>query len=388
MLLNIMSLNPIEQIKKNLSSVKKVLILLPQNPDGDAISAGWSLYFFVKNKNIEATVAVDDPQNNKNRFSFLPTPKNIENGVLGSRDFILSFNTTHNKITNIRNVEKENETRIYITPEQGSINPRDFSFIPAKFKYDLVICLGSPDKESFGKIFEENPDIFYEVPVINIDNHNNNDNFGQINVVDMTASSTSEILFNIFSKISNEPFGKKISECLLTGIISSTNSYRNNKTTPKSLQISSHLMQQGVDQQEIIRHLYKTHPFNLLKLWGRVMSKLKWDENLKIVWSVVSIDDFVQSRSEPKDIPFILNKIQDSYEVGKIFLIIYNKSPEIISGVLKFSNSEMLREINTFENGKIIGDLFTFELKSTNIENSETKILEKIKDIFNKPVSK
>ena len=57
-----------------------------------------------------------------------------------------------------------------------------------------MVVLGSPDKESLGKVYEENPDIFYEVPVVNIDNHAENDNFGQLNIVDITSSSTSEIV--------------------------------------------------------------------------------------------------------------------------------------------------------------------------------------------------
>lgn len=377
-----MSLNPIEQFKKLLFSAKKVLILLPQNPNGDTISASWSFYFFLKENSIEATIAADDYQNNKSKFSFLPTPDDIRDNILGSRDFILSFNTKYNKINNVRTEQKENETLIYITPEKGRVDPRDFSFIPAKFKYDLVVCIGSPDKESFGKIFEENPDIFYEVPIINIDNHNNNDNFGQINIIEMTSSSVSEMLFNIFNEIKEKPLTETISKCLLTGIISATNSYQNNKTTPKSLQISSQLMQEGVNQQEIIRHLYKTHPFNLLKLWGRVMSKLNWDPELKLVWSLVSIEDFVQSRSEPKDIPFILDKIQNSYESGEIFLILYNKSPDKIKGVMRFSNPELLNKINSFENGKIIGDIYEFEIENTNIQDSERRVLEKVRDLL------
>lgn len=378
-----MGINFTEQLKRILSESKNVLILLPQNPDGDAIGSGWSFYFFLKEKGIDVTLAVDDPQNNKSKFSFLPRPEKLEANVLCSREFILSFNTAFNKITNVRTEKLENETRIYITPEHGSIDPRDFSFIPAKFKYDLAICLSAPDKESFGKIFEENPDIFYEIPIVNIDNHNNNDNFGQINIVDITASSTSEMLFSILEEVGGRPINKDIAKCLLTGVISATNSFQNNKTTPKSLQLSSQLMQMGADQQEIIRHLYKTHPFSVLKLWGIVMSKLKWNEELKLVWSLISVEDFVQSRSEPKDIPFILDRIQSSYESGKNFMVLYNKSATSIKGVAKFSNPEAFRNNPNFENGKITGNLIEFEINNATIHEAETKILEEIKNKLN-----
>ena len=374
-----MSLDSMEQFEKILLSTKKPLILLPQNPSGDAISSGWSLYFFLKKNNINPTIAVYDPLNNIKKFGFLPQPKNLQKNILGSRDFILSFKTDRNKIIDIKTEQKENETLIYITPEYGSIDPRDFSFVPAKFKFDLLICLNSPDKESFGKIFEDNPDIFYETPLINIDHHSTNDNYGQINIVDMTASSTAEILYKLFKKINPESLTEKIIKCLLTGIISATNSFQNKQTTPQALKISSELMDNGANQQEIIRHLYKTQPFSLLKLLGRIMSKLKWNEKLKLVWATVSIEDFVQSRTEPTDLSFALDKIQNNYETGKIFLILYLQKPGIVRGLLKFSDLKIPKEITLFSKGKVIGDLYEFELANSTLENAEKECLEELK---------
>lgn len=374
-----MALKIFDQIKEAISSSKKILILLPQNPNNDAISSGFALYLFLKEKNIESDIATNDPLGNISKLSFLPKPANIQNSVLGARDFILSFNTKYNKITNIKTERLEDETRIYITPENGAIDPRDFSFIPAEFKYDLLICINSPDKESFGKIFEDNPDIFYEVPIVNIDNHSTNDNFGQINLVNIKASSVSEVLFDFFIQFDNSLIKDGIAKCLLTGIISATKSFQNTKTTPHALKISSDLMILGANQQEIIRHLFKTQPFNTLKLWGRIMSKLKWDDNLRLVWSVVSIEDFVQSRTEPTDISFILEKIQSNYEAGEIFLILYVASHQKIKGILKFADTEKMTYPAPFENSIIVGDVFEFELNFQDITEAENYCLERLR---------
>lgn len=374
-----MALKIFDQIKEAVSSSKKILILLPQNPNNDAISSGFALYQFLKEKNIESDIAVNDPLGNISKLNFLPTPTNIQKSVLGARDFILSFNTKYNKITNIKTERLEDETRIYITPENGAIDPRDFSFIPAEFKYDLLICINSPDKESFGKIFEDNPDIFYEVPIVNIDNHSTNDNFGQINLVNIKASSVAEILFDFFAQFDSYLIKDGIAKCLLTGIISATKSFQNTKTTPHALKISSDLMILGANQQEVIRHLFKTQPFNTLKLWGRIMSKLKWDDNLKLVWSVVSIEDFVQSRTEPTDISFILEKIQSNYEAGEIFLILYVASHQKIKGILKFADTEKMAYPAPFENSTVVGDVFEFELNFQDIAEAENYCLERLK---------
>ncbi|MFA6183933.1 MAG: DHH family phosphoesterase [Parcubacteria group bacterium] len=377
-----MALKIIDQLKESITSAKKILILLPENPTNDATSSGIALYLFLKEKNIESDIAVSDPLQNINKLNFLPKPENIYNNVLSARDFILSFNTKYNKITNVKTKEFPNETRIYITPENGTIDPRDFSFIPAEFKYDLLICVNSPDKESFGKIFEDNSDIFYEVPIINIDNHSTNDNFGQINFINIKASSVAEIIFDIFSELDKSLIKNDIAKCLLTGIISSTKSFQNSKTTPHALKISSELMTQGANQQEIIRHLFKTQPFNILKLWGRIMSKLKWDATLKLAWSIVSLEDFVQSRTEPSDISFILDKIQSNYDLGEIFLILYVASNQKIKGIIKFSNPDRLATLSQFENGSIAGDFYKFELNSENVDEAEKYCLEKLRHFF------
>lgn len=137
----------------------------------------------------------------------------------------------------------------------------------------------------------------------------------------------------------------------------------------------------GANQQEIIRHLFKTQPFSILKLWGRIMSKLKWNEELGLIWSVVSIEDFVQSRTEPNDISFILDKIQSNYEAGKIFLILYANTGQNYKGILKFSNPERLTKLTQFENGKIVGDIFEFELNFQDISDAEKYCLEKLKQL-------
>ncbi|GBE17073.1 bifunctional oligoribonuclease and PAP phosphatase NrnA [bacterium BMS3Abin15] len=374
-----MALEPIQQFEKIIGKSKNVLILLPQNPDGDAIGAAWAFYFFLKKRGVDTTIAFSDGIHNTKKFDFLPRPKNITDNISGARDFILSFGTRHNKILGARTESDEEEFRIYVTPEHGSIDPRDFSFVPASFKFDLVVTFNCPDKESTGKIYEENPDIFYEIPVVNIDHHSNNENFGQINLVNMNSSSASEILAEIFEQSSLFSFDKVTANCLLSGIISATESFQKKNTTPKALQIAAKLMDKGADQQKIIRYLYKTQPFHVLKLWGRVMARLKWNDELKLAWSPVYIEDFVQSRSSHHDIPRILEKIQDNYSTGKMFLIFFNDTPDSVRGIIKFTEDEHIKKITSILKGETRGNIHEFKLEDGDINKAEKEVLEKIR---------
>ena len=374
-----MALEPIQQLEKIVNESKNVLILLPQNPTGDAIGSGWALYFFLEKKGIVPTLAFVDEFNETERFGFLSKPENISSSINETKEFILVFNTKYNKISNVKPEFKDDELKIYITPEKGSIDPRDFCFIPAKSKYDAIVVLDSPDKETLGKIFEEDPDIFFEIPVINIDHNSNNENFGQINIVNITASSTAEVVYEIFEKLDGTLIDENIANCLLAAIISDTESFQRKNTTPKSLQIAAKLMDSGAEQQEIIRWLFKTQPFSVLKLWGRVMARLSWDEKTKLAWSLVTIEDFVQSRSNPQDIPFILEKIKDNYSAGDIFMVLYSEKADITVGMIKCPNQEEAKKIANLLNGEIKQDMVVFRVTDKNILETEKEVLEKLK---------
>ena len=254
-----MTLSPFEQFKSYIEKSSEVLILIPENPSGDAVGTAWGLYFFLEKNNIKPAIAFSNSLSSK--YSFLPKPERILSEISGARKFVLSFDTERNKIIDLKTEIAENRYTIYLTPEKGALDPRDFSFILAKFQYDLIVVIDCADLEKLGKIYDSNPDLFFEVPVANIDHRSENENFGQINLVDITASSCSEILYNALEQIDPQAIDKIVADCLLTGIISATDSFQKKNTTPKALARAAELMEKGADQQLIIRWLYKTQPF-------------------------------------------------------------------------------------------------------------------------------
>ncbi len=374
-----MSLDLQQQFKNFLEKSKEILILLPQNPQGDEIGSAWAFYFFLKKRGFSPTIGFSGELPLK--FSFLPKPEKIATEISGARDFVLSFDTTRNKIIRLKTEEKEDKYNIYITPEKGSVDPRDFSFILAKFKYDLLIVLGCSDLEKVGQIYETNPDLFFEVPLINIDHQSSNENFGQINLVDVTASSTSEIVSRTLEQNYPEALDEEVANCLLTGLISATNSFQENSTTPKTLLAAANLMDKGAKQQEIIRWLYKTQSFNALKLWGRVMAKLKLEESAKLVWSELTIEDFVYSRTRPDDLPVILEKLQENYSEGQTFLCLFNNTPESIVALIKSTSLELLKKLEAFFSGEIKQEILEIKINSGNLSETSQIVVGKVKEL-------
>jgi nanoRNase/pAp phosphatase (c-di-AMP/oligoRNAs hydrolase) len=371
-----MSLSPQEQFHKFLGDAKEILILIPENPSADAVGSAWALYLFLEKRNASPTIAFSNHLNQK--FDFLPRPARILTEISGARDFVLSFDTTRNKIIRTRTDEKDGRFNIFVTPEKGSVDPRDFSFILAKFNYDLVIVVDCPDLEKLGKIYTENSDLFFEVPVANIDHRSDNDNFGQINLVDVTASSSAEILFQLFETWDAAAIDQKIATCLLTGLIGATDSFQKKNTTPKTLSAAAALMGRDADQQEIVRWLYKTQPLHILKLWGRAMAKINWDEKNKLIWSSLPVEDFVQSRSRVEDLPLIIEKLEENYSDGKIFMLLYNDTPETSVALIRTSDIEKMKKIYPQFDGQINRGLLEIKVGNPKLSEVGKALAEKI----------
>ncbi len=372
-----MALSIPDQIKNQIDSAESVLILSKSKATLDTISTSWGFSHLLKN--LGKKPVVFDSNSAKEKLNFLKVPEETAKEIVGARDFVLSFDTTKNKIIDFRTEDKLDSFQIYITPEKETVDPRDFSFIPAKFKYDLLVVLGCQNLDSLGELREKNADLFFEVPIVNIDNTSTNENFGQINLVDITASSVSEIITE-FSKAYWEKFmGKDSAKCLLAGLISATSNFQNRKTTPQTFLAASWLIEKGADQQEIIRHLMKTQSFSFMKLWGRVMARLNWNEKKKLAWSLVTLEDFVQSRSKPADLPVILEKIKDNFSAGRFFAVLYSESLDRSIALIKNSESESLKNIQKNAGGDIKNGYLEIIFKKKNILEAEKELLEKIR---------
>ncbi len=361
---------------KTIEKADDIIIFPSWQSSPDSITGAFALYFFLKKMQKNAVIFWNKKIPEK--LSFLAKPKKIINDLSGSRDFVIIFNTEKNKIMKVETEEERKEYRIKVTPEKGSISPKDFSFVPAEFKYDLAITVGAPSLESFKKIYFENTDLFFEVPKVNIDYHSGNDNYGQVNLTDMTASSCCEIIAEIMLEKFESAINKKIAQSLLAGIVSATESFQKPTTTPQSMVMAAKLMKYEANQAEIIRYLYKTKSLSFLKLWGRVMARLNTDENRKVVWSLISNEDFVQSRATAKDIPFILEEIQKNFSEAQVFAIFYTKENGQTEAKINFQNEKIAAEICQAYNLEPSSEI-EMSFKNVNLLEAEKDFLKKLK---------
>ncbi len=371
----LMSLSPDQQFHDLMKKSLHPLVLLSPYPSRDDTATALALTRFLESLGKPVTFAADRVEESLQELPFLARPSEVLPALSGARDFVLSFNTVHNRILDVRTAQEGDEYRIYLTPAKGTIDPRDFSFIPAHYRFDVAIIIGAPDKEHLGKIFEDNPDIFYEVPLVNIDTSSQNELFGQINLVDITASSKAEILTEFLERTVPGALTEALSEALLAGIMSATESFQKKNTTPRALKAAATLMAHGADQQKIVRALYRTEPLPLLKLWGRALSHVRWDEVHRLILAPVSLEDLVQSRAHTHDLGLVLEKIRGSFSAATTFALFFQESPTTVRLLIKCQSSEALSRLATALLPSVLqGDVLVVTFTAPSLESAEAEI--------------
>ncbi len=134
----------------------------------------------------------------------------------------------------------------------------------------LLIALdcGNKDRLSMER------DGFEEIDKINIDHHVSNEMYGMLNHVDTKSASTAEIVFELIKALKIQ-MDVSMAECLYTGIVSDTGSFRFPSTTAKTLRIAAELLETGLDFSRIQRILFGTSEFKRIKLLGRALMTME-----------------------------------------------------------------------------------------------------------------
>src|SRR5213078_378402 len=138
------------------------------------------------------------------------------------------------------------------------------------------------------------PDILGRVPLtLDIDHHHDNTRFGDINLVDATASSTGEVLRDVLREIDAE-LTPSIAEPLYIALVTDTGRFQYTNTTPKALRLAAELVDAGADVHRVFQGVYETVQFAKLKLLARALERAQVYEGGSIVVSYLLRTDFAE----------------------------------------------------------------------------------------------
>ena len=117
-----------------------------------------------------------------------------------------------------------------------------------------------------------------------IDHHEQDGDLLAGNVVVKSASSTSEILYQLFNELA-VPIDFQIARALFTGIVFDTGSFVYPKTTALTFDVARDLVSRGVEPNVVYSKLYESNSVSALLLESRVLStlELRYDNHVSIL---------------------------------------------------------------------------------------------------------
>lgn len=207
--------------KEKLKNSLKIIILPHVSADGDALGSSIALANYLREKGKVARVITEET-------------------IPGKYDFMDNFGV----------LEVYSEDKEYIS--------------------DMQIALDTGGIERLGS----RKSLFYGENTWNIDHHKTNNNFAKYNFVDVEASSTGEIIYEILKSFGHE-LDKATAEAIFVAISTDTGGLRYSNTTPKSMRICADLLENGIDISELSHKIFDVTPYQKVLLLGKSIQNMR-----------------------------------------------------------------------------------------------------------------
>lgn len=240
----------IEQLDFSIKNSKNILLVSHINPDGDTLGSMCGLYSLIKDnykKKCDMAAVSDVPTT----YSFLPN------------------------IDKVKHISKFDLSR----------------------EYDLVINL---DVAAIDRCADAQ-DLFKRAKhTINIDHHETNNNYGEINIVEPFASATAETLVGLAIN-SGWNISKDTAICLYTGIVTDTGCFKFSNTTQRTMEYAGKMISLGANPSEIYQKCYESNSKNMVLFQSYCINKAKFSEDDKIAYTIVYKKDLEKFHNNGED---------------------------------------------------------------------------------------
>lgn len=184
-------------------------------------------------------------------------------------------------------------------------------------KSDLIVSLDASDLSRLGNGIAE-----LGSPQINIDHHITNENYARLNLVDLDAAATAEILAYCLERW-KLPVNLEVAEALLTGIVTDTLGFKTSSVTPRTMRTAARLMEFGADINQIYRQALDMRSYQALQFWGCGLNRIERVDGL--VWTTLTLEDRGHANYPGRDDADLIN-VLSSIDDANIVIIFVEQS--------------------------------------------------------------
>ncbi|MCH8903165.1 MAG: bifunctional oligoribonuclease/PAP phosphatase NrnA [Bacteroidetes bacterium] len=238
----------LDELKEILKKPRRIVITMHQKPDGDALGSALGLHNYLIKKGHDSTVVT--PTDYPQFLKWMP-----------GNDSVVDY-------------EKDPEKSVK-TVEAA----------------EIIFCLDFNKLNRLGGLFESVE--ASDAKIVMIDHHLDPDDYDDFRMSVPTASSTAELIYDLILLFGDESFiDLDIAECLYSGIMTDTGSFRFNSTTPKVHMIAAELLKKGVDLNKVHGNIMDTFSEARMRFFGYcIKEKLTILPEYRMAYIAVSAEE-------------------------------------------------------------------------------------------------
>ena len=225
--------------------------------------------------------------------------KRPDGDTLGASNAIYHVMKEMGKDVQMACVDDIPERYYFLSEVRKSI--KEFNFLD----YDLIF-VSDAGASYMTKYHEIYPEIFKgKVPVINLDHHSSNDNFGTLNIVDINSASTTILIYKMLNFLGIR-ISPNVATALLCGIYNDTGSLMHGNTTLEVFEITGRIVEMGGKVNVVAKNLFKITPISTMKVWGKVLERATINEE-GVVVSVLTQNDLTDAYAKSEDVSGVVD---------------------------------------------------------------------------------
>lgn len=235
--------NDINKIKDLLTKATDVLVVTHENPTFDSMGSALALYLGITGMGKKVTVACPDPMTVEHS-NFIGANKIVNS--LGHKNFVISLDYIDGSIEKVSYNIEGNKFNLVIEPRVGfeSFDQNKVHYSYAGTGAGVIFTVDTIHLGGLKKLYEEDKELYAGKPIVNIDRHPNNANYGHTNMVNTQASSTAEVILALLSGL-GVAMTQDIATNLLNAVAGSTNNFQNSNTTAGAFEVAAAAMKAG-----------------------------------------------------------------------------------------------------------------------------------------------
>lgn len=292
--------NARQQIVDSIKANSNILVTVSTDPTVDELSAALGLTILLDKLDKRATAVFSGTI--PSAINFLEPDKTFENTADSLRDFIIALDKE--KADHLRYKVDGDVVKIFITPYKTTLTQNDLDFSQGEFNVELVIAVGVKDQDHLDKALAAHGKILHDASVVTVTVGDAASTLGSTDWHEGSASSLSELMVSLADGLKdNKPvLDEQIATAFLTGIVSATDRFSNDRTSSRVMTMAAQLMAAGANQQLIAAKLEEAHDIapSATSAPSEKSEKLE-EKSKKDNATELSIDRSEKSKDESKD---------------------------------------------------------------------------------------